>query len=322
MNVTKNRSNVIAYTVNKYMDNDLFISVQNGDIVVRAPWYYTNNQIQDVIEEKKNWILSKINANNEVDETEEIQNEYSRMEKEIIQNNYLRNDREFIQNNYTRNNREIIQNNHTGKDVGIIKNNYTRNNRVTKQNNYSRIDNRYKAIKESFRNISKEKSDKDCIRNEIVKILGEDCKVIVNYKNLKRPTLIVEGKNIKISLPNKFKKLDREEILLKLIEKLYDTLAEKEIERSMEKARKLLNFAPEDYKIERMKNIVGKCDYENKVITINPEIVIYNREIIDYIVVHEFCHLKCKTHSKKMKDMLNKYVPNYEKLEEQIKSKY
>lgn len=310
MNVTKNRSNVIAYTVNKYMDNDLFISVQNGDIVVRAPWYYTNNQIQDVIEEKKNWILSKINANNGVDETEEIQNNFSRTENEIIKNNY------------TRNNREIIQNSHTRKDREIIKNNYTRNNRVTTQNNYSRIDNRYKAIKDSFRNISKEKSDKDYIRNEIVKILGEDCKVIVNYKNLKRPTLIVEGKNIKISLPNKFKKLDREEILLKLIEKLYDTLAEKEIERSMEKARKLLNFAPEDYKIERMKNIVGKCDYENQVITINPEIVIYNREIIDYIVVHEFCHLKCKTHSKKMKDMLNKYVPNYEKLEEQIKSKY
>ena len=145
MNVTKNKSNVIAYTVNKYMDNDLFISVQNGDIVVRAPWYYTNNQIQDVIEEKKNWILSKINEDNEVDETEEIQNEYSRMEKEIIQNNYLRNDREFIQNNYT------------GKDVGIIKNNYTRNNRVTKQNNYGRIDNRYKTIKNSFRNICKEK---------------------------------------------------------------------------------------------------------------------------------------------------------------------
>lgn len=310
MNVTKNRSNVIAYTVNKYMDNDLFISVQNGDIVVRAPWYYTNNQIQDVIEEKKNWILSKINANNGVDETEEIQNDFSRTENEIIKNNY------------TRNNREIIQNNHTRKDREIIKNNYTRNNRVTTQNNYSRIDNKYKAIKDSFRNISKEKSDKDYIRNEIVKILGEDCKVIVNYKNLKKPTLIVEGKNIKISLPNKFKKLDREEILLKLIEKLYDTLAEKEIERSMEKARKLLNFAPEDYKIERMKNIVGKCDYENQVITINPEIVIYNREIIDYIVVHEFCHLKCKTHSKKMKDMLNKYVPNYEKLEEQIKVKY
>lgn len=258
MRLTKSKNNVIAYTVSKCNNEDLFISIQNGEIVVRAPWHYTSNQIQEVIENKKRWIKEKIYENTEIiEENQNIDN----LEKE----------------------RQIIK---------------------------------------TKRQARAEKAQPEYIRNEIVKILGEDCKVIVNYKNLKKPTLTVEGKNIKISLPNRFKKLDREEILIKLIEKLYDKLAEKEIERSMEKARKLLNFAPEDYKIERMKNIVGKCDYENQVITINPEIVIYNREIIDYIVVHEFCHLKCKTHSKKMKDMLNKYVPNYEKLEEQIKSKY
>lgn len=231
MNLTRNKSNVIAYTVSKYMNNDLFISVQNGEVVVKAPWYYTNNQIQEIIEEKRNWIISKINE-------------------------------------------------------------------------------------------SKEKTEKEYIRNEIVKILGEDCKVIVNYKNLKKPTLTVEGKHIKISLPNTYKKLDRDEILVKLIEKLYDTLAEKEIERSMEKARKLLGFAPEDYKIERMKNVIGKCDNENKIITINPDIVEYSREIIDYIVIHEFCHLKSKTHSKKMQEMIEKYVPNHLKYEEKINLKY
>ena len=38
-----------------------------------------------------------------------------------------------------------------------------------------------------------------------------------NYKNLKKPTLTVEGKDIKICLPNKYKKLNRDEILIKLI---------------------------------------------------------------------------------------------------------
>ena len=136
---------IIAYTVNKNFNNKFYLSVQNGEVLVKAPWYYTNGQIQRIIEEKRNWILNKMK-------------EY-----------------------------ELLQ-------------------------------------------------EKKYIRNEIVKLLGEDCKVIVNYKNLKKPTLTVEGQDIKICLPNKYKKLDRNEILVKLIEKLYDFVAQREIEIVMEKA--------------------------------------------------------------------------------------
>lgn len=217
--------NIITYTVNKNFNNELYLSVQNGEVVVKAPWYYTNNQIQDILEEKRQWILNKIK-------------EY-----------------------------ELTQ-------------------------------------------------EKKYIRNEIVKLLGEDCKVIINYKNLKKPTLTVEGKDIKICLPNKYKKLNREEILIKLIEKLYDLVAEKEIEMSMERVRKLVGFAPEDYQIKRIENKMGDCIKEKELIIINPDIVKYNREIIDYIVLHQFCHLKYKTHSKKFIEIIENNMPNYEKYEE------
>lgn len=216
--------NIITYTVNKNFNNELYLSVQNGEVVVKAPWYYTNNQIQDIIEEKRQWILNKIK-------------EY-----------------------------ELTQ-------------------------------------------------EKKYIRNEIVKLLGEDCKVIINYKNLKKPTLTVEGKDIKICLPNKYKKLNREEILIKLIEKLYDLVAEKEIEMAMERARKLVGFAPEDYQIKRIENKMGDCIKEKELIIINPDIVKYNREIIDYIILHQFCHLKYKTHSKKFIEIIENNMPNYEKYE-------
>ena len=45
--------NIISYTVNKNYNNELYLSVQNGEVVISAPWYYTGNQIQNVIEEKK-----------------------------------------------------------------------------------------------------------------------------------------------------------------------------------------------------------------------------------------------------------------------------
>ena len=152
-----------------------------------------------------------------------------------------------------------------------------------------------------------------------VPVLGTDYKVKIIYKNIKIAELDVEDKIIKISLPNKYKKANNERILDIAIDKMYEQIAKVEVERAMEKTRILLGFAPEDYEIKKIKNALGKC--EDKKITINPEIVKYDRNIIDYIVLHQYCHLKYKTHSKGFMNMLKEYEPNFEKYEEIILNK-
>lgn len=146
-----------------------------------------------------------------------------------------------------------------------------------------------------------------------VPVLGTDYKVKIIYKNIKVAELDVEDKIIKISLPNKYKKANNERILDIAIDKMYEQIARVEIERAMEKTRIMLGFAPEDYKIEKLKNDFGKCDGKN--IIIDPTVVMYKREIIDYIVLHQYCHLKYKTHAKGFYKILEKYCPNYEKYE-------
>ena len=146
-----------------------------------------------------------------------------------------------------------------------------------------------------------------------VPVLGIDYKVKIVYKNIKVAELDVEDKLIKISLPNKYKKANKERILDIAIDKMYEQIAKVEVERAMEKTRILLGFAPEDYEIRKMSEELGRCE-ENKI-TINPEIVKYDREVIDYIVLHEYCHLKYKSHCKSFIKMLEKYDPNYKKYE-------
>ncbi len=124
---------------------------------------------------------------------------------------------------------------------------------------------------------------------------------------------VLEDKIIKISLPNKYKKANNERILDIAIDKMYEQIAKVEIERAMEKTRILLGFAPEDYEIKKISDLLGKCE-ENKI-TINPEIVKYDRGVIDYIVLHEYCHLKYKSHCKSFEKMIEKYEPNYKKYE-------
>ena len=146
-----------------------------------------------------------------------------------------------------------------------------------------------------------------------VPLLGTDYKVKIVYKNVKCAELDVEDKLIKISLPSKYKKANNEKILDMAIDKMYEQIAKVEVERAMEKTRILLGFAPEDYEIRKMSEELGRCE-ENKI-TINPEIVKYDREVIDYIVLHEYCHLKYKSHCKSYIKMLEKYEPNYKKYE-------
>lgn len=220
MNLFRNRSEIITYTVNKNVNNNVYISVQNGEVVIQAPWYFSRNQIQEIVEEKKRWILEKIKE--------------------------------------------------------------------------------YETKKEEY------------VNGGVVKILGKSCSIKIRYKNVKFPNVNIEYGIIKIELPNKYKKFNDSELLELLTQKIYNVVAEREIERAMEKTRKLLGYAPEDYKIERMKNVLGKCDI-NKTITINPDIVKYKQEIIDYIVLHEFIHLKYKTHSKNFYKLLKEYCKDYEK---------
>ena len=151
------------------------------------------------------------------------------------------------------------------------------------------------------------------IERHPVPVLGIDYKVKIVYKNIKITELDVENKTIKISLPNKYKKMSNKEILDLAIEKMYEQIANVEIERAMEKTRIMLGFAPEEYEIAKIKTL-GTC--KDKKITINPEVVKYNRKVIDYIVLHQYCHLKYKTHSKGFYKMLEKYQPDYQKCEE------
>ena len=222
MSIFGRKENVITYTVNKAVNRNMYITVQNGEVVVNAPWYFTSNKIQQIVQEKKNWILSKM-----------------------------------------------------------------------------------QEYEENLSNI------------QSVKIFGKNYDVQVEYKNIKAPELnLRENYKIEIILPAKYKKVGNEQILKMSIEKMYEQIANTEIEDIMERTRKMLGIAPEDYEIRKMEKTLGKC--EDGKITIAPELMQYKREVIEYVVAHEFCHLKYKTHGKRFYQIIEKYISDYRKYEREI----
>ena len=46
---------------------------------------------------------------------------------------------------------------------------------------------------------------------------------------------------------------------------------------------------------------------------------VYSKEEIEFIIFHQFCHLKYKTHCNKFQEMVKKHIPKYKQYEEILK---
>ena len=157
----------------------------------------------------------------------------------------------------------------------------------------------------------KEKVERELCKK--TRIFGEEYDVQIMYTKINNPELNLIGKTINISLPNKLRKVKNTRILQIALEKMYDEIARIEIENIMEETRvKLKGLAPENYEIKRISNRLAKS-LPNKTIIINPDVIKYDKQVLRYVILHEFCHLKYKSHAKGFFKMMKQYMPNYEK---------
>lgn len=72
-------------------------------------------------------------------------------------------------------------------------------------------------------------------------------------------------------------------------------------------------------KIRKMKTRWGVCNKQNITVTLNSELIKYDLEKIDYVVVHELAHFVYFDHSKNFWDIVSKYIPNYKQIRKALK---
>lgn len=149
------------------------------------------------------------------------------------------------------------------------------------------------------------------------------------YITIKDKKVIVKAhKRVPISyieqmLKNKEKwildKLNKKESKLEK-EKIYsDEEFEKIVLKYIDKYTKALNVYVNKIRIKKIKYAWGSCT-SKKNITINYELIKYDEDIIEYVIVHELCHLKYMNHSKKFWELAEKYIPNYKILRKRLKN--
>jgi predicted metal-dependent hydrolase len=100
---------------------------------------------------------------------------------------------------------------------------------------------------------------------------------------------------------------------LKNIHRCYDDFY-KELSKSylttrLEYFSNIMNLKYSEVKYKKLKRRWGSCD-SKKVITLNIQLLKIDKDLIDYVIVHELAHLVHMNHSKKFHQLVENYIPN------------
>lgn len=71
--------------------------------------------------------------------------------------------------------------------------------------------------------------------------------------------------------------------------------------------------------LQAMKTRWGSCTTQHQI-TLNPELIAAPKECIDYVIIHELCHVVEHNHSKEFYKLLEKVMPDWEKRKDKLET--
>lgn len=151
------------------------------------------------------------------------------------------------------------------------------------------------------------------LKDDSIKILGKNVEKKVIQSDLERISLT--DRNIFIYSKN----TEEFEVEKKFLEWKYNKLKEI-IEEAIEKYTKLLNTEINYYKIKKLSSAWGIYHRKENYISFNIDLIEKDIESIDYVVLHEICHIFYMDHQKKFWTLVEKYMPDYKIRRKKLKS--
>lgn len=104
---------------------------------------------------------------------------------------------------------------------------------------------------------------------------------------------------------------------------------DEEIKALKEKAKRLLpervayyapimGVEPKSVRINTAAKRLGSCSGDNRI-NFSCRVMMYDSDVIDYVVIHELAHIKEHNHSKRFYAIVESYCPDYRNIIKKIK---
>ena len=102
-----------------------------------------------------------------------------------------------------------------------------------------------------------------------------------------------------------------------ILDEFYRLQMQTAIPAALDKCTKIVGKTPSEVKIRKMKNW-GNCRYHDKRITLNLNLAKKDPECLEYVMIHELCHLIEFNHGKKFKKLMDKFCPNWKEIKKRL----
>lgn len=137
--------------------------------------------------------------------------------------------------------------------------------------------------------------------------------------NGKKDKVILDDGKLKVYSANGFLAEDKKEVVMNLLAVWYRQEAHEILAGRIFKLARVMEAAPQKITIRTQKRLWGSCHYHKRSINLNWQIVMAPIEVIDYVIVHELCHLIIPNHSKRFWKKVERFVPHYRECQQWLK---
>lgn len=156
----------------------------------------------------------------------------------------------------------------------------------------------------------KVKNDKKIIRGyengDIFLYLGKEYKLqVIIDKNLIRPKVNLENEKLVVRI-----NVDNKEYIQQSLKRWYADETLDIVKKRIDYYKKYFKDSVTSIKIKDQKTRWASCTYKNEIL-FNLRCSMAPMEIIDYIVVHEMCHMEHRNHSKDFYNAVGQVIPDY-----------
>lgn len=143
-------------------------------------------------------------------------------------------------------------------------------------------------------------------------IWGEEYTLQLISNNIKHVLIDNEKRILYLPIPKR-STIDKRKSIL---DEFYREEVKLAIPEVLDKCTKIVGRKPVSVNVRKMKNW-GNCKQDGRI-TLNLNLAKKDRECLEYVMIHELCHLIEFNHGKKFKKLMDRFCPNWKEIKKRL----
>ena len=161
--------------------------------------------------------------------------------------------------------------------------------------------------------------EKEYVSGDVLLYLGKNISIHVQpHARIKKPHVSYYKGIFIVNLKEGLTDSQRKNTIKKLMTAWFKERARLIFRQRIEHFSKILGVRPRSMKLTNAKSRWGSCTAKGTV-RISWKLIMAPIEILDYVIVHELCHIKRRDHSNEYWKLVTSIIPNWKELRNRLK---